>query len=55
MNLSNGDKHHGPHLGIVSSVFVALFVGSLIVLGVLTKGVFYPRPDWPGRFGKGLF
>jgi hypothetical protein len=55
MNHSNGDKHHGPHLGIVSIVFVALFVGSLIVLGVLTKGVFYPRSEWPENLVKDYF
>jgi hypothetical protein len=55
MNQSNGNKHHGPHLGILSIVFVALFIGSLIVLGVLTKGVFYPRPDWPEDLVKDYF
>ena len=55
MNHSNGEKHHGPHPGIVAIVFVSLFVSSLIVLGVLSKGTFYPRPDWPENLVKDYF
>ncbi|HXB31132.1 MAG TPA: hypothetical protein VNW49_14990 [Puia sp.] len=55
MNHSNGEKHYGPHLGVLAIVFVSLFVGSLVILGVLTKGVFYPRPDWQEDLVKDYF
>jgi hypothetical protein len=49
------DKHYGPHLGIVAIIFVALFVSSLIVLGVLTNGASFPTPDWPEDLVRNYF
>ena len=46
-------RHYGPHLGILSIVFVALFVSSLIISGVLTNG--FPRPDWPEDLVRDYF
>ncbi len=48
-------KHHGPHLGILAIVTVTLFVSSLIVSGVLTKGASFPRPDWPEDLIRNYF
>lgn len=36
--------HHGPQPGIVAIVHVTLFMTSLILLGVLTKGAGFPTP-----------
>ena len=55
MNHSKGDKHYGPHLGIVAIIFVALFVSSLFVLGVLTNGATFPTPDWPEDLVRNYF
>lgn len=52
---SKRDKHYGPHLGIVAIVFVALFVSSLIVLGIMTNGASFPTPDWPEDLVRNYF
>ncbi|MDQ0109841.1 hypothetical protein J2T02_004986 [Chitinophaga terrae (ex Kim and Jung 2007)] len=41
------DKHRGPHPGILAIVHVSLFAGSLMLLGILTKGMGFPNPFVP--------
>lgn len=40
----NEARHRGPHLGAVSVVYTALFLASLLVTAILTKGGHIPSP-----------
>ncbi|SHM43050.1 hypothetical protein SAMN05444266_10858 [Chitinophaga jiangningensis] len=40
-------RHRGPHPGILAVVHVSLFVASLVILGILTKGMGFPNPFVP--------
>lgn len=40
-------QHRGPHPGILAVVHVTLFLGSLVLLGILTKGMGFPNPFVP--------
>ena len=42
-----GDRHRGPHPGIVAVVHVLLFMTSLVLLGALTKGEGFSTPFGP--------
>jgi hypothetical protein len=37
-------KHRGPNPGIIAVVYVFLFMLSLIIVGIMTKGAGFPRP-----------
>src|SRR4051812_7146098 len=49
------DRFRGPSLAAVSIIYAALFVGSLIVLGTMTSGAHFPRPDEPVGMAQSYF
>jgi hypothetical protein len=48
-------RHRGPSLGIVGVTYVLLFVASLLVTGILTKGQHFPSPFDPEDLSKAFF
>jgi hypothetical protein len=40
----NEARHRGPHLGAVSIVYTSLFVATLVVTGIMTRGGHIPSP-----------
>ena len=40
----NEARHRGPHLGAVSLVYTLLFLASLVVTGIMTRGGHIPSP-----------
>jgi hypothetical protein len=47
--------HRGPSLGVLGIVYVALFVSSLVVAGVMTGGARFPRPYEPVELARDYF
>jgi hypothetical protein len=48
-------RHAGPSLVAVAIVFVALFVGSLVVTAVMTGGEHFPSPFEPAATARAFF
>jgi hypothetical protein len=48
-------RHRGPSLLIVAVVFVALFVGSLVVVAAMTHGDHFPSPLEPATAAAAFF
>lgn len=40
----NEARHRGPHLGAVSIVYTSLFLASLVITGIMTRGGHIPSP-----------
>jgi hypothetical protein len=40
----NEARHRGPNLGAVSAVYTVLFLSSLVVTAIMTKGSHFPSP-----------
>jgi hypothetical protein len=49
------EVHRGPPLGPLAVVFVALFVGSLVVMATMTGGAAYPTPYDPPEAARAYF
>jgi hypothetical protein len=39
------NKHHGPHPGIMATIYTVLFILGLVLYSVLSHGAPYPRPQ----------
>jgi len=47
--------HRGPSPGALGVVFVSLFVSSLVVIGVMTRGAHFPTPYEPVELAQNYF
>ena len=48
-------RHRGPNLGALSVVYTVLFLASLVVTAVMTKGEHFPSPFVPPEVAQAFF